>query len=324
MEIMKAIRVHTQGGPEVLQYEEVSAPKPGNGEALVELKAAGVNYTDIYTRSGWSPAKLPVTLGVEGAGVVSAVGEGVSEVNVGDSVGYTGVMGSYAEFAVVPSGRLVKLPSGVDEKLAASVLLQGMTAHYLSHDTFPLKSGHKALIHAGAGGVGLLLIQMAKQLGAYVIATTSTEAKAALAKEAGADHVIIYTKEDFENEVKKLTEGKGVNVVYDSVGKDTFDKSLKSLTRRGYLVLFGHSSGPVAPIAPTILSSGSLFMTRTSLGDHTATRPELERRAAEVLDMVRSGKLKVRIFQTFPLPQAAEAHRLLESRQTTGKLLLTP
>jgi NADPH2:quinone reductase len=321
---MKAVRVHAHGGLEVLRYEEIPTPSPAGGEALVELKAIGINYTDIYTRAGLSPVKLPITLGVEGAGVVSAVGQGVSEVNVGDSVAYTGVMGSYAEFAVVPSRRLIKLPSGVDEKLAAAVLLQGMTAHYLSHDTFPLKSSHRVLIHAGAGGVGLLLIQMAKQLGAEVLTTTSTEAKAALAKEAGADHTIIYTKEDFENEVKKLTEGKGVDVVYDSVGKTTFDKSLRSLTRRGYLVLFGNSSGPVQPISPTILSSSSLFLTRPTLPDYTATRQELERRAGEVLDMVRSGKLKVRISQTLPLSQAAEAHRLLENRQTTGKLLLTP
>lgn len=321
---MKAVRVHAHGGPEVLRYEETPTPKPASNEALVELKAIGVNYTDIYTRSGLSPAKLPITIGVEGAGAVYDIGQDVSEVNVGDPVGYTGVMGSYAEFAVVPSWRLVKLPSGIDEKLAAAVLLQGMTAHYLSHDTFPLKPGHRVLIHAGAGGVGLLLIQMAKQLGAHVFATTSTEAKAALAREAGADHVIRYEEEDFESEVKKLTEGKGVDAVYDSVGKTTFDKSLKCLRRRGYLVLFGNSSGPVPPLPPTILSTGSLFLTRTSLGDYTATRQELESRAGEVLDAVRSGKLKVRIFKTLTLPHAAEAHRLLESRQTTGKLLLTP
>jgi NADPH2:quinone reductase len=321
---MKSVRLNAYGGPEALRIEEIPTPRPASGEAVVALRAIGVNYIDIYTRSGLNPANLPITLGVEGAGVVSNIGQGVSEVSVGDPVAYTNVMGSYAEFAAVPSSRLVKLPRGMDEKLAAAVMLQGMTAHYLSHDTFPLKKGHSVLIHAGAGGVGLLLIQMAKQLGAYVITTTSTQAKAALTREAGADHVIIYTEEDFENEVKKLTEGKGVDVVYDSVGKTTFDKSLRSLNRRGCLVLFGQSSGPVQPTPPTILSKGSLFLTRPTLDDYTATRQELEHRAGEVLEMVKSGKLKVRIFQTFPLSQAAETHRLLESRQTTGKLLLTP
>jgi NADPH2:quinone reductase len=321
---MKAVRVHAYGGPEVLRYEEIPSPKPASGEALVELKAVGVNYTDIYTRSGLSPAELPITLGLEGAGLVTEVGQGVSEVNVGDSVAYSGVIGAYAEFAVVPSQRLVKLPSGVDEKKAAAVLLQGIAAHYLSHDAFPLKSGHRVLIHAGAGGVGLLLTQMAKQMGGYVIATTSTEGKAALAREAGADQVIIYTEKDFENEVRELTDGKGVDVVYDSVGKATFDKSLKCLTSRGYLVLYGHSSGPVPPVPPTILSNGSLFLTRPVSKDYTATRQELERRARDIFDWVRSGRLKVHVFQTFPLRQTGEAHRLLESRQTTGKLLLTP
>jgi NADPH2:quinone reductase len=321
---MKAVRVHAYGGSEALRVEEIPTPKPASDEAVVELRAIGVNYTDIYTRSGLYPAKLPITLGVEGAGVVSNIGQGVSEVNVGDSVAYTGVMGSYAEFAAVPSWRLVKLPAGVDEKLAAAVMLQGMTAHYLSHDTFPVKKGHWVLVHAGAGGVGLLLIQLAKQLGAHVITTTSTQGKAALAREAGADHVIIYTEEDFESEVKRLTEGKGVDVVYDSVGRTTFDKSLRSLNRRGYLVLFGQSSGSVQAVPPTILSKGSLFLTRPGLADYTSTRQELEHRAGNVLEMVKSGKLKVRIFQTFPLSQAAETHRLLESRQTTGKLLLTP
>jgi NADPH2:quinone reductase len=321
---MKAVRLHAYGGSEVLRYEEIPTPRPASGEAVVELKAIGVNYTDIYTRSGLYPSTLPITLGLEGAGVVSNVDKGVNEVKVGDSVAYTGVMGAYAEFAAVPSWQLVKLSMGMNEKTAAAVMLQGMTAHYLSHDTYPLKHGHRVLIHAGAGGVGLLLIQMAKQLGAHVITTTSTQAKAALAREAGADHTIIYTEEDFENEVKKLTEGKGVDVVYDSVGKATFDKSLRSLTRRGCLVLFGQSSGPVPPVPPTILSKGSLSLTRPSLIDYTATRQELEHRAGEVLNMAKSGKLKVRIFQTFPLSQAAEAHRLLESRQTTGKLLLTP
>lgn len=321
---MKAIRVHSYGGPEVLACEEAPTPDLGPGQALVQLQAAGVNYTDIYTRAGTYPGKLPVTIGVEGAGVVVAVGSGVEEVKPGDRVGYTGAMGSYAEYSVVPTWRLIKLPDSVDAKLAAAVLLQGMTAHYLVHSTFPLNKEHKLLIHAGAGGVGLLLIQMARRIGAQVFATVSTQEKAALAQEAGADHVIIYTRQDFEEEVKRLTDGAGVDVAYDSVGKTTFEKSLRCLARRGYLVLFGQSGGVVPLISPGLLANGSKFLTRPTLNDHTATREEVLQRAGDVFKGVQSGDLKVRIFKTFPLSQAAEAHRLLESRQTIGKLLLIP
>ena len=321
---MKAIRIHSHGGPEVLQYEDAPDPQPGPGQALVKLEAIGVNFTDVYTRIGLYPSKLPLIPGVEGAGQVAALGPGVTEVKAGDRVAYTGAMGSYAQFAVVPAWRLVPLPQGVDAQRAAAVLLQGMTAHYLAHTTFPLQKGHTALVHAGAGGVGLLLIQMAVRLGATVFATVSTPEKAALARGAGAHHTILYTQQDFEQEVHRLTDGQGVQVVYDSVGKDTFDKSLKCLAPRGYLVLYGQSSGVVPPISPLVLSNGSKFLTRPILADYTATRQELLQRAADVFRWVQSGELKVRVFNTFPLSQAAEAHRLLEGRHTTGKLLLLP
>jgi NADPH2:quinone reductase len=321
---MKAVRIYEQGPPEVLRYEEVPKPSPKEDEVLVKLKAIGVNFTDVYTRSGVYPAKLPLTLGVEGAGVVSAVGGNVTAAAVGDSVAYTNVMGAYSEYAAVPASRLVKLPRGLDPKVAAAVLLQGMTAHYLVHDTFPLERGHKVLIHAGAGGVGQLLVQMAKQIGAYVIATTSTEEKARVARTAGADSAIVYTKQDFEEEVKRITGGRGVNVVYDSVGKVTFEKSLRCLLPRGYLVLYGQSSGIVPPVAPSALQKGSLFLTRPMLGDYTATHDELQRRAQDVFSLVLSGKLKFSVFRTLHLSQAVKAHRLLEGRKTTGKLLLIP
>jgi NADPH2:quinone reductase len=321
---MKAVRIHEQGPPDVLRYEEVPEPSLHEDEALVKLEAIGVNFTDVYTRSGVYPAKLPLTLGVEGAGVVSAVGDKVTSATIGDSVAYSNVMGAYSEYAAVPASRLVKLPSGLDPKVAAAVLLQGMTAHYLVHDAFRLERGHKALIHAGAGGVGQLLVQMAKQIGAYVIATASTEEKARAARVAGADSVILYTKQDFEEEVKRLTGSQGVTVVYDSVGKTTFEKSLGSLSPRGYLVLYGQSSGIVPPIAPSVLQKGSLFLTRPMLGDYTATHEELERRAKDVFGLVQSGKLKVKVFKMFPLAHAVEAHRLLEGRETMGKLLLIP
>ncbi|MDR5694494.1 MAG: quinone oxidoreductase [Armatimonadota bacterium] len=322
---MKAIRVHSHGGPEVLRYEEVPQPAPGKGEALVRIMAAGVNYIDTYHRRGLYQVPLPFTPGVEAAGVVEDVGPEVSEVQVGDRVAYTGPLGAYAEYAVVPASRLVKLPEGIDFSTAAAVLLQGMTAHYLTHSTYPLKPGDIALVHAAAGGVGLLLVQVAKMRGARVIGTVSTEEKAALAKEAGADEVILYTKQDFEAEVKRLTDGRGVHVVYESVGKDTFEKSLNCLLPRGYLVLFGQSSGPVPPFDPQILNQkGSLFLTRPTLQHYVATREELLQRAGDVLGWVASGKLKVRIDSTFPLGEAAEAHRRLESRQSAGKILLKP
>jgi NADPH:quinone reductase len=321
---MKVVRVHEQGPPDVLRYEE--APEPGlrEGEALVRLRAVGVNFTDVYTRSGTYPAKLPLVIGVEGAGAVSALGSGVESVRPGDMVAYTNVLGAYAEYAAVPASRLVRVPEGMEPTTAAAALLQGMTAHYLIHDTFHLGSDDTILVHAGAGGVGRLLVQMAKKVGARVIATVSTEEKAAIAREAGADEVIVYSGQDFESEVKRATAGTGVSVVYDSVGKTTFEKSLGCLRPRGYLVLFGQSSGVVPPVSPTVLQKKSLFLTRPMLGDYTATRGELESRAGEVFRMVQSGELVVKIQRSFPLSQAAEAHRLLEGRQSTGKLILVP
>ncbi|MBI4199143.1 MAG: quinone oxidoreductase [Chloroflexi bacterium] len=321
---MKAIRITQTGGPEVLKYVEVPDPRPGKGQASVQIKAIGVNYTDVYTRSGLNPPVLPTIPGIEAAGVVAEVGEGVSEVAVGDVVAYTGVPGSYAEKVVAPSWRLVKLPQGLEAEQAAAVLLQGMTAHYLCYSTYPLKPGDTALIHAGAGGVGLLLIQMAKWLGARVITTVSTEPKARLAREMGADHVIIYSRQDFEQEVKKITGGAGVQVAYDAVGKTTFDKSVACLMHRGYMVLYGQASGPVPPVPLPVLNKASLFLTRPILGDYTATRDELLHRAGDVLGWVRSGKLKLHIHARFPLKEASEAHRQLEGRLTTGKLLLVP
>ncbi len=322
---MNAIRVHAVGGPEVLRLEELPTPTPGRGEALVKIEAAGVNYTDIYYRMGWTKAAVPFTVGVEGAGTVEALGPEVGGLKQGDRVAYTGPLGAYAEYAAVPAGRLVRLPGGTDAHTAAAAMLQGMTAHYLCHSTYPLKSGEAALVHAAAGGVGLLLVQMAKMLGARVIGTVSTEEKARLAREAGADEVIIYTKADFEAETKRLTGGRGVDVVYDSVGKTTFEKSLNCLAPRGYLVLFGQASGPVPPFDPQVLNAkGSLFLTRPTLGNHTATSEELNERAGDVLGWVASGRLRLRIEATLPLAEAAEAHKRLAGRGTSGKLLLVP
>lgn len=321
---MKVVRIYEQGPPEVLRYEEGPQPQLRKNEVLVELKAIGVNFTDIYTRSGTYPTKLPAVIGMEGAGIVSAFGSGVASMKAGDLVAYTNVLGAYAEYAAVPATRLVKIPQGLNPETAAAVLLQGMTAHYLVNDTFPLKKGDIILVHAAAGGVGQLITQMAKQMDARVVATTSSEEKAKIAREAGADSVIVYTERDFEEEVRRMTDGQGVDVVYDSVGKTTFEKSLRCLRPRGYLVLFGQSSGIVPPVAPSVLQHGSLFLTRPMLGDYTATREDLERRATGVFDMVLSGKLKVGIFKTLPLSQASEAHRMLEGRHSTGKLLLVP
>jgi NADPH:quinone reductase len=322
---VKAIRVHATGGPEVLRLEELPVPAAGKGEVLVKIEAAGVNYTDIYYRMGWTKAALPFTVGVEGAGVVETLGPDVSGFAQGDRVAYTGPLGAYAEFAVVPAWRLVRLPGGTDARTAAAAMLQGMTAHYLCHSTYPLTSGETALIHAAAGGVGLLLVQMAKMQGARVIGTVGTEEKARLAREAGADEVIVYTKADFQAEVKRLTGGRGVQVVYDSVGKTTFEGSLNCLAPRGYLVLFGQASGQVPPVDPQILNAkGSLYLTRPTLGNYTATPEELNERAGDVLGGIAAGRLRVRVEATLPLADAAEAQRRLASRGTSGKLLLLP
>jgi NADPH2:quinone reductase len=322
---MKAVRIHTPGGPEVMRYEDAPEPTPKAGEAVVKVEAAGINYIDVYFRSGQYKAELPLTIGMEAGGTVKAVGSGVADVKVGDKVAYTGVPGAYAEYAVVPAARLVALPSGITSKQGAAAMLQGMTAHYLATSTYPLKPGDTCLVHAAAGGVGLLLCQMAKMRGARVIGTVSTEAKAKLAREAGAADVILYTQQDFEAEVKRLTDGKGVNVVYDSVGKTTFDKGFNCLKPRGLMALYGQSSGPTGPFdLQTLNAKGSLFVTRPSLNHHVATREELVQRAGEVLGWIRDGKLKLRTELEFPLKDAAEAHRALEGRQTTGKVLLIP
>ena len=322
---MKAIRVHTPGGVEALRYEDVATPTPQAGEALVKIEAVGVNFIDIYIRSGMYKNPLPLTLGQEGAGVVEAIGPNVTDVQVGERVAYSGTPGSYAEYAVVPAARLVKIPDGLNAQDAAAAMLQGMTAHYLAHTTYPLASDDTALVHAAAGGVGLLLVQMAKRRGARVFGTVSTEDKAKLAKEAGADEVILYTQQDFEAEVKRLTNGHGVQVVYDSVAQTTFEKGLNCLAPRGYMVLYGQSSGPVPPFDLGQLGAkGSLFITRPTLGHYTLTREELLQRSGDVLGWVRGGQLKLRIDQIFPLKDAGEAHRRLDGRQSTGKLLLVP
>lgn len=322
---MKAIRIHNHGGPEVLTYEDVPVPEPKAEEARVKIEVSGVNFIDIYHRTGLYPMNLPCTLGTEGAGVVDAVGEGVTEVKKGDRVAYAMLPGSYAEYAVVPAVRLVPVPNDIDAKSAAAVMLQGMTAHYLTHSTYPLQKGETALLHAAAGGVGLLLVQIAKMLGARVIGTVSTQAKADLARKAGADEIILYTQADFLAEVKRITNGQGVHVVYDSVGATTFEKSLDCLRPRGYLVLFGQSSGPVGPFDPAKLAAkGSLFLTRPSLAHYTLNRAELLRRAADLFDWMKAGKLNVRIEKTLPLRDAREAQQLLEGRKTTGKLVLIP
>jgi NADPH:quinone reductase len=322
---MKAIQVAEVGGPEVLRPVDLPEPQPKTNEAVVQISAIGVNFIDVYFREGRYPAPLPFIVGQEAAGVVNALGSDVNSLSIGDRVAYTGGLGSYAEFAAVPAERLVRIPEQVNFEQAAACMLQGMTAHYLSHSTFPLKSGDTALIHAAAGGVGQLLVQMAKQLGARVIATAGSEEKAELARAAGADECIVYTTTDFESETKRLTNGKGVNVVYDGVGKATFEKGLNVLRPRGYMVLFGGASGAVPAFDLLQLSQkGSLFITRPTLGHYTATRQELEERSSDVLQMVASGKLKLQIHRTYPLAEAAQAHRDLEGRKTAGKLLLIP
>jgi NADPH2:quinone reductase len=322
---MKAIQVKQVGGPEAMEVVELTVPQPKANEALVKLAASGVNFIDVYYREGRYEAPLPLVPGQEGAGVVTAVGADVKTVKVGDRVAWSGQLGSYAEYEALPADRLVPVPQGVSDQQAAAAMLQGMTAHYLSHDTYPLKKGETALVHAGAGGVGLLLVQMAHNIGARVIATVSTEEKAKLARGAGAHDVILYTQDDFEVETKKLTGGKGVDVVYDSVGKTTFEKGLNILRPRGMMVLFGGSSGAVPPFDLIVLSQkGSLYVTRPSLVNYVATREELVARSSAVFGMIAAGKLKLRIEHTYPLAEAQQAHRDLEGRKTTGKLLLIP
>jgi NADPH2:quinone reductase len=322
---MKAIRVNTPGGPEVLRYEDVADPTPKAGEAAVKVDAAGINYVDVYQRSGQYKLNLPLTLGLEAGGTVTAVGPNVTEVKVGDKVAYAGVAGAYAQYAVVPAARLVTLPTGLSTRQGAAAMLQGLTAHYLACSTYPLKSGDTCLVHAAAGGVGLLLCQIAKMRGARVIGTVSTDDKAKLAREAGASDVILYTKQDFEAEVKRLTDGKGLQVVYDSVGQTTFDKGFNCLAPRGMMALYGQSSGPIGPFDLGVLNAkGSLFVTRPSLNHHIITRADLLERSNELLGWIRDGKLKLRTESEFPLKDAADAHRALEGRKTTGKVLLIP
>jgi NADPH2:quinone reductase len=322
---MKAIQVQKNGGPEVLALADLPTPQPKPHEAVVKVSAAGVNYIDVYIREGLYPGTLPFVIGQEASGIVSEIGAEVKSFKPGDRVAYTGVRGSYAEYAAVPADRLVLLPPGITEQQAAAAMLQGMTAHYLVHDTYPLKKGEIALVHAAAGGVGLLLVQMAKNIGARVIATVGTEEKARLAREAGADDVILYAWQDFEAETKRLTDGKGVHVIYDGVGKTTFDKDLNILRPRGYLALFGAASGPVPPFdLGKLAQKGSLFITRPTLLHYMATHDELQQRATDVLNMIAKGKIKLRIEHIYPLREAQQAHRDLEARKTTGKLLLIP
>ncbi len=322
---MKAVRVHAPGGPEALVLEEVPKPKPGPGEALVRIEAAGVNFIDVYFRTGQYKTEFPATVGGEAAGVVEEVASDVSDFRPGQRVAYCMIMGAYAEYAAVPAGRLVPIPDRVTSRQAAAAMLQGMTAHYLTHSTYPLKAGETCLVQAAAGGVGLLLCQIAKKRGARVIGTVSTEEKARRARDAGADEVILYSETDFLAETRRLTEGHGVAVVYESVGKATFEKSLGCLAPRGYLVLFGQSSGAVAPLDPQVLNQkGSLFLTRPTLAHYVAAREELVERSGAVFGWIRDGSLRIAVDRELPLSAAGEAHRLLESRATSGKLLLIP
>ena len=322
---MKAILVQTPGGPEQLILADAPKPAPGAGQALVKIAYSGVNFIDIYFRSGLYKADPPFSLGMEAAGTVEAVGEGVTEVAPGDRVAYAMARGSYAEYAVVPAWQLVKVPEKVGLEQAAAAMLQGMTAHYLTHSTWPLKQHETCLVHAAAGGAGMLIVQMAKMRGAYVIGTTSTEAKAVKAREAGCDEVILYTETPFDVEVKRLTHGRGVDVVYDSVGKSTFEQSLNSLRPRGLMVTFGNASGPVPALEPLLLNAkGSLFLTRPTLAHHCATRDELLWRAGDVLGWVAGGSLTLHIEKIYPMSEAAQAQIDLASRKTTGKLLLDP
>jgi NADPH2:quinone reductase len=322
---MKAMQVQNPGGAESMIYQEIPTPQPGPGEARVRLRAVGVNYIDVYHRIGLYPMTMPLTPGMEGAGEIDAVGPDVAEVRLGDRVAFAMHNGSYAEYAIVPAWKLVPLPAGISFEQGAALMLQGMTAHYLAHSTFPLGPGHRILLHAAAGGVGLLLVQIAKRLGATVIGTVGSEEKAALARQAGADSIILYTSEDFVTAVHRLTDGQGVHVVYDSVGKSTFDGSLKCLVQRGTMVSFGQSSGTIAPIDLGLLASrGSLFVTRPTLAHYTSTRTELLARSQALFNSVAAGELNLRIDSVYPLEEAPAAHRRLESRESSGKILLTP
>lgn len=320
---MLAVRAHETGGPEVLVVDTIPVPEPGHGEALVRIEAAGVNFIDVYKRAGLYKVPLPATLGEEGAGIVVAVGDAVSEVSVGDRVAWATVLGAYAEFAVVPAAKLVTLPDVISAPTGAAVMLQGMTAHYLATSTYPLGDGDTCLVHAAAGGVGLLLVQIAKRRGARVIATAGSEEKATLARAAGADEVIVYTRDDFVQEAKRITGGRGVQVVFDSVGVSTFQRGFDVLAQRGMMVLFGQSSGAVSPLDPQVLNQkGSLFLTRPTLAHYIATRAELLARTADLFAWITAGQLDVRIGAEFDLTDVANAHRALEGRRTTGKVLL--
>src|SRR5689334_13566551 len=322
---MKAVRIEQFGGLEALKLKDIPVPEPGEGEVRVKIEVIGVNFLDIYQRMGRYQGSLPFTLGQEAAGTVDTIGPNVTEVKVGDHVTYAMTQGSYAEYAIVPAWKLVPIPAGVEASQAVAAMVQGMTAHYLTFSTYPLKAGDTALVHAAGGGTGALLVQVAKICGAHVIGTVSEEEEAKIARVSGADDVIIYTQTDFETEVKRLTNNAGVDVVYDSVGKDTFDKSLNCLKRRGYMVLFGSSSGAVPPLDPQVLNAkGSIYLTRPYLGHYVADRVELLSRANEVLNWIAAGELKVRIDKTFPLADVAEAHRYLQDRKSKGKILLIP
>ncbi len=322
---MKAIQVQKIGGPEALTFVDLPVPEPKPNEAVVKIAAVGVNFIDVYFREGRYPSPLPFVVGQEAAGMVNAVGNEVKSLKAGDRVAYTGILGSYAEYATVPADRLVRVPEKITDEQAAAAMLQGMTAHYLVYSSYPLKKGDTALIHAAAGGMGLLLVQLAKHIGARVIGTAGSAEKATLAREAGADEVILYNEQDFESETRRLTDGKGVHVVYDGVGKTTFEKGLNVLQPRGYMVLFGGASGAVPPVDPMRLTQkGSLFLTRPSLGHYIATREELEQRATDILNLIAQGKLKLHIGHKYKLQDAQQAHRDLEGRKTTGKLLLIP
>jgi len=322
---MKAVRVHETGGPDRLIYEEAHVPVPGPGEALVKIQAIGLNFIDVYFRTGLYKSSLPFIPGQEAAGVVEKVGDNISTVKPGDRVAYAGTMGAYAEYAIVNASRLVNLPDDVGFDVAAAAMLQGMTAHYLVYSTYPLRKGETLLVHAAAGGVGLLLTQMARNIGAAVIGTVSTVEKSAFAVAAGANHVILYTQMDFEEEVRKITNGTGVDVVYDSVGRTTFEKSLNCLRRRGMMVLFGQSSGPVPPFELNLLNpKGSLYITRPGLPHYIATREELVWRAGDVLRWISDHSLKVRIDRTYSLRDVAKAHQDLEQRKTSGKVVIIP
>ena len=322
---MKAVRVTKYGGPEAMEYEDIDIPSPGEHDALVKIAASGVNYIDTYQRSGLYQIPIPATLGLEAAGIVEATGANVAKFKAGDRVAYTSVPGAYAEYAVVPEEKLVSLPEEVSFNEGAAAMLQGCTAHYLCRSTYPVKKGDRCLVHASAGGVGLLLTQMIKNCGGFVIGTVSTEEKAILAKEAGADEVILYSQQDFKTEVRRITGGEGVNVVYDSVGKATFEKSVDCLSRLGHMVLYGNASGQVTEFNPASLGQkGSLFLTRPTLFDYTADRESLEWRTSDVFNWIANGNLKLRLEHLYPLSEVRTAHRDLEGRKTTGKVILTP